>query len=443
MHDKMALILIFGVPLFAFGVLSAAFSHPVIRGLGVVVVDENRSETSRTFVEQIAASPSLRIVERSSDLASAARAIRAGDATAAVYIPANFERDLKAERRPQIVAFYNQQYLTAAGVATSALGDSLAAATSSAAGHAAPRPVGIGSLVPETIALVNPGRNYAQFLLRAVLPVVLHIIIVLAAGYSVGSEFRRRSMRAWLECAGGNPIVALAGKLAPLFAIFFLIMLFVPVILEGLFEIPFKGSVPMVIAAASLMIIGYLTLGALLQLLVRDLPTGLGLSALIVSPAFGFVGVGFPILAMNTFSLAWGALLPLRWYMSVLVGQAARGLPLQDSAGPFAALTGLAILYALLAMLRLRSVAASVGGEAPRPDLTPPVAAPRTIAEAFAAEWGRVLGMRGPFIILIIAPLIYGVLLPQPYLGEILRKVPIAVVDNDLSNLSRTNCADA
>jgi ABC-2 type transport system permease protein len=43
------------------------------------------------------------------------------------------------------------------------------------------------------------------------------VIIALAAGYAVGSEFRRRSR---LACAGGNPIVALAGKLAPLFAIF-------------------------------------------------------------------------------------------------------------------------------------------------------------------------------------------------------------------------------
>jgi hypothetical protein len=49
----------------------------------------------------------------------------------------------------------------------------------------------------------------------ALLPVVLHVVIALAAGCSVGSEFRRRSVRTWLACAGGNPIVALAGKLAP------------------------------------------------------------------------------------------------------------------------------------------------------------------------------------------------------------------------------------
>ena len=163
-------------------------------------------------------------------------------------------------------------------------------------GRAAPTAARIGALVAETIALVNPQRNYAQFLLRALLPVVVHVVIALAAGYAVGSEFRRRSVRTWLACAGGNPIVALAGKLAPLFGIFFVIMLTVPLILEGLFGISFKGDVPMVVVAGSLFILGYLAMGALLQLLVRDLAMGLGLTGLIVSPAFGYAGVGFPIL---------------------------------------------------------------------------------------------------------------------------------------------------
>jgi ABC-2 type transport system permease protein len=437
LRDQIARILIFGVPLLAFVVLSLAFSHPVIRGLGVVVVDADRSEASRVLVEQVAASPNLSIVERTGDLASAARAIRAGDAIAAVYIPVDFERDLRAGRRPQVVAFYNQQFLTAAGVASSGLSDSLSAATRSALDRVAPKAARIGSLVPETIALVNPGRNYAQFLLRALLPVVLHVVMVLAAGYSVGSEFRRRSTQAWLECAGGNPLVALAGKLAPMFAIFFIIMLCVPLILEGMFEIPFKGDLLMIVASVLLMIIAHLALGALLQLLVRDLATGLGISGLIASPAFGFAGVGFPVLGMNAFSTAWGSMLPLRWYMAVLVGQAARGLPPQDSARPFAALAGLAMLFSLLALFRLRSLVVGSGLKELPPEPAPPAAAPRTVGQAFAAEWRRVLGMRGPFIVLVVAPLIYGAYYPQPYLGQILRNIPIAVVDDDLSDLSQ------
>src|SRR5262249_35538367 len=178
------------------------------------------------------------------------------------------------------------------------LSDGLGAAVRGAAfaARGAPKASRIGALVAETIVLVNPQRNYAQFLLRTLLPVVLHVVVAIAAGYAVGSEFHRRSMRTWLACAGGNPIVALTGKLAPLFAIFFVVMLTVPLILEGLLGIAFKGNVPMIVIAASLFLISYLALGALLQLLVCDLATGLGLTGIVVSPAFGYAGVGFPVL---------------------------------------------------------------------------------------------------------------------------------------------------
>ena len=112
-----------------------------------------------------------------------------------------------------------------------------------------------GTLAGETIALVNPQKNYAQFLLRALLPMIIHVVITLAAGYSVGSEFRRRDARDWLESAGGDPVVALVGKLAPLFGIFFLIMLAEPLFLEGVLKIPFKGDLPLMVAAGSLLII--------------------------------------------------------------------------------------------------------------------------------------------------------------------------------------------
>ena len=435
-HDRTALILIFGVPIFAILVLTAVFSHPVMRGLGIVVVDADRSETSRAFVEQVAASPGLSIVERAGDLTSAVRAIRSGKALGAIYVPAHFERDLKAARRPQIVAFYNQQFLTAAGVAVSSLKDSLSAAVRIAAAPVAPKAPAIGSLIAETIVLVNPARNYAQFLLRALLPMVLHVVIAISAGYAVGSEFRRRSMRSWLASAGGDPIVALAGKLAPLFGIFLVFMFTLPLLLEGMLGIPFKGDAPMMVMSGVLLIIGYLALGALLQLLVCDLAVGLGLTGLVVSPAFGYAGVGFPTFGMNAFAQLWSTLLPLRWYMSVLLGQAARGLPVADSAYPFAVLAGLAVLYTLLALVRLPAVERRLSRSAASQSIQLPVLA-QGLGGAFTAEWRRVLAVPGAFILLVVGPLIYGIYYPQPYLNQILRKIPIAVVDNDLSELSR------
>jgi ABC-2 type transport system permease protein len=194
----------------------------------------------------------------------------------------------------------------------------------------------------------------------------------------------------------------------------------------------------MMVAAGCLLIIGYLALGALLQLLTLDLATGLGFAGIVVSPAFGYAGVGFPILAMNAFAQGWSAILPLRWYMAVLLGQAARGLPVQESARPFAVLAGLAAIYVALALFRMsvlqrrQRFATAIppeGGEI--------AASPRGVGGAFAAEWRRVLGTRAAFSLLFIGPLLYGIYYPQPYLNQILRKLPIAVVDNDQTELSR------
>src|SRR6201986_617354 len=133
-------------------------------------------------------------------------------------------------------------------------------------------------------------------------------------------------------------------------------MLAKPLFLEGVLEVPFKGDLPLLVVSASLLIVAYLSLGALLQLLAGDLASGLGLAGLFVAPAFGYAGVGFPTVGMNAFAQIWSAILPLRWYMAVLLGQAARGLPVSESAVPFAALAGLTVLYAGLALLRMASL---------------------------------------------------------------------------------------
>src|SRR5262249_6664379 len=119
-----------------------------------------------------------------------------------------------------------------------------------------------------------------------------------------------------------------------------------------------------------------------------------------------------------------------------LLGQGARGLPVSDSARPFAVLAALTVLYALLALWRLRAVAGRLSRRTAADDVVLPADAPG-VAGAFAGEWRRVLAIRGAFILLIGAPLIYGIYYPQPYLNQILRKLPIAVVDADQSELGR------
>ena len=437
-RDGLALFLALGVPIIAFSILALTFSNVVIRNLKVSVVDADRSPTSLTYVQAIASAPGVSVAERSGDMTSAMHAVRSGDAIAAIYIPENFEHDLTAQERPKIVVLYNRQYFTPGNTAAAGISNAIAAATATLP-PSSPAKSGYapGSLVVEQYVLTNPALNYAQFLLRAILPTVLHVVTAIAAGYAVGSEFSRRSLRAWLRAAGGSPLTALVGKLAPLFAIFILMMVVNAGIIHGLFNIPFRGDSLLMGAAACLLLIAYLSLGSLFQLLTRNLALGMSLTALVCNPAFGFAGVGFPVLAMNGFARFWGALLPLRWYVQILFDQAVRGLPASDSIRPFMILGALGMVFFALCWQRLSALAATSTSSVAEPAAAEDAFAGYGVGDAMFAEFRRILNDRGVFGLIVLAPLIYGLLYPQPYLGQLLRDIPIAVVDQDHTELSR------
>jgi ABC-2 type transport system permease protein len=439
LRDPVARFLLFGVPVIAFLVLGLTFSRAVVRGLDVVAVDMDNSPTSRQFIQTLSASPGITIADRARDLGAATRAIRSGDAIAAVYLPPDFGKDLIAGRNPRVVSFANEQYFTPGSNAAKSLNGALQAANAAASvvgraegDRAEPAP----GLVAEEYVLSNPALNYAQFLLRAVLPTVLHVVIAISAGFAVGSEFRRRSFREWWTLSGHSVATALVGKLLPYFVVLMLMFVLMVGILDVWLGVSFRGDAVMTAVSASLLIIAYQLIGCLMQLLTRDLALGLSLTGIVVSPAFGYAGVGFPVIAMQTFPRVWGALLPLRWYIQILFDQATRGAAPGFTGTPFAALFGITVVLALLVWWRFRAVV--------RRGLTPPEeqAAPEPsersgVSGAFAAEWARVLRDRGVLGLFVLAPFLYSVFYPQPYLGQIVRKIPLAVVDQDNTDLSR------
>ena len=58
------------------------------------------------------------------------------------------------------------------------------------------------------------------------------------------------------------------------------------------------------------------------------------------------------------------------------------------------------------------------------------------------AELRRILNDRGVFGLIVLAPILYGILYPQPYLGQLLREIPIAVVDQDHTEAQPRSCPD-
>ena len=205
--------------------------------------------------------------------------------------------------------FINTQFFTPGNNAGKSIRDAMTAASAAVSparsGGRRPGEPGAG-LVPEEYVLANPALNYAQFLLRAVLPTVLHVVIAISAGYAVGSEFRRRSMREWWDLSGRNIATALVGKLLPYYVVLMLMFVLMVGILDVWLGVSFRGNAVLTAVSATLLIVAYQMIGCLMQLLARNMAVGLSLTGIIVSPAFGFAGVGFPVLAMQDFPARLG-----------------------------------------------------------------------------------------------------------------------------------------
>src|SRR5579871_1428482 len=436
-RDPVALLLTLVAPLVAFTLLAGTFSNAVIRQLHIDVVDVDRSATSNALIQAIDAAPGVTLTLRSTDLTSALHAIRAGEAIAAVYIPGNFERDFLSNRRPQVVNFYNRQFFTPGNIAASGVQAAVSAAVSTLPKSSLSHSWSPGPLVVEQYALNNPALNYIQFLVRATMPTVLHVLVAVAGAFSVGSEFgERRVISEWLATAGGSPLAAIVGKFAPYCAIFLTMLVIAATILHTVFNISFRGDAALVAASAFLLIVAYYFLGALFVLLVRNLAVGLSLTGIVCSPAFGFAGVGFPAIAIEGFAKVWGSLLPLRWYVQILFDQGARGAAAQDSLPAFWRLAALAAVIFALAWLRARTVlreAPPSESPAPAPQYGGPL-----VSRAFAGEYMRVLRDKGAFGLIVLGPLIYAALYPQPYVGQLIRNLPIGVIDDDGTEISRT-----
>jgi ABC-2 type transport system permease protein len=223
----------------------------------------------------------------------------------------------------------------------------------------------------QTHALFNPTLNYVYFLLAALIPSILQVIMVTTSSYSVGLDVETRHRLRILRRLGGGLWPAMAGKILPYTILFMLVLGLSDTLLFVGFGLPRHGHSWLLIIAGLLYILSCQLIGALLALLLKPIASAVSIGTLLTAPAFGFMGIGFPRLGMNAFAYGYGALLPGTWYLIARIDQTVRGTPIDLSWKPLLILLAFTVGLAGLAAWRLerirRSTDRSSGRIAPQP----------------------------------------------------------------------------
>ena len=330
------------VPLAQMVLLAAVFSAGLATRLPIGVLDLDGSDLSRSIVRMVDATPDSAVAMRVGDLAEGRNLILSGKIHGLLMLPRDLQRDVFAARRPEVVFFYNTQTLTTGNL--TARGVNAAVPTASAgirlslrSAQGQPLEMAQTDLQPipvQTNALFNPTLNYVFFLLAALIPSVLQVVMVTTSAYSVGLDVETNHRLRILRRLGGGIWPAMAGKMLPYTILFLLVLGLSDVLMFTGFGLPQRGHSLLLIVAGLLFILACQFLGALLALLLKPTVSAVSIGTLLTAPAFGFMGIGFPRLGMNAFSHIYGALLPGTWYLTARIDQTVRGTPIDLSWKP-------------------------------------------------------------------------------------------------------------
>ncbi|HEY3382805.1 MAG TPA: ABC transporter permease [Vicinamibacterales bacterium] len=359
------LILLVVLPIASFAILWTIFGDGVPRDLPLAVVDQDHSALSRQLTRMVDATPSLSVAVQVPDLEAARSLILRNKVYGFIVIPSDMERDVRRGEAPAVVAYYNAQLLLPASLIRRDL--RMAVGTLSAVAelkvreaHGEPPRAAMAHLEPIRLdyhTLFNPQLSYLYYLVAALLPTMLQIFVTVGTVHALGVELKEGTAGAWMEAAGGSAWRAVVGKLLPYTAHFSVLSLFMLVVLFRYMGVPMRGSMQVIVAGTLLFVLAYQAVALLVVAWIANLRFATSVAAFYCTPAFAFVGITFPTMAMPVLGRVWGAVLPLTHYLKILVDQAMRGTAPANSMASLGALLVFVCVAPLISVWRMGEVA--------------------------------------------------------------------------------------
>ena len=196
-RDEGVLIFFIIVPLVYPLLYSWIYNNEVVHDVPVVIVDQSHSQQSRQFIRMVDASPDVRVLCYADDLDEAESLVSRQVAKGVYFIPEDFGARLNRMQQAVVSVYcdmslmltYKAIYQTAVAV-TQAMGAEIQTKLS---GNYTAREDMITTrpLNFEDVPVFNPAGGYGNFIIPAVLMLILQQTLVLGIGLSAGTARER------------------------------------------------------------------------------------------------------------------------------------------------------------------------------------------------------------------------------------------------------------
>jgi len=297
-----------------------------VKDVPMAVYDQSMTQSSRDLIERFTASPEFRLEEMATSDKEVAQAIDSGRASMGLVIPWRFATDLKRGEQAQVqviidgtdsnAAFHVARYV---GIIVTDYNEELMERGGGVAGMRE-LPVDL-----RYRAWFNPNLESRWFLIPGVIAVLSMLVSLSLTAMAVAREKELGTMEQ-LMVTPIRPVELVIGKTLPFAAITFGEIALVSLVGIFWFEVPFRGSVLVLILGAALFFLNSLGLGLLISTLSATQQQAMITSSFIFTPAILLSGFIFPITNMPLSVQYLTYLNPLRYFITVVHGVFLKGV---------------------------------------------------------------------------------------------------------------------
>ena len=340
-RDRFTLAMLIGIPAIQLVLFGYAVQTEV-RNVPTIVLDESHTPQSRRLVEMMANTRNFRIVGTAANRDEVRDAIERGDAAAAIIVPPEFATDLKRGRSAQA-----QVIVDAADPLSSAAAISAAALTGARSGpELAVRAASASLAAPIEVRVrpwYNPEGRSSHYIVPGIIGVLLTMTMVSITGAAIVRERERGTLEQLVVTPIGKTSLML-GKTIPFAVVGYLQVTVILLLGKLLFDIPVRGSLPLLYLLIAPFIIASLGMGLFISAVTKTQIQAMQLSFFFIMPNILLSGFMFPRAAMPEPAQWIGAALPLTYFLTVMRGVLLKGVELSDVWRQALVLTGFAIV---------------------------------------------------------------------------------------------------
>lgn len=219
---------------------------------------------------------------------------------------------------------------------------------------------------PEVEVLYNEDLDTSAVMVPGLAGLILLFVGTVITSLGVVRE-RQAGTLEQLAVMPLRPRDVFLGKVAPYFAVAALDLAVVLAVGVWLFDVPFRGSPLLLVAAALLFLFVALGIGVLISTVSQNQGQAVQLAMMTLLPQVLLSGLIFPISSMPA-GVAWlSYLMPLTYFADIARAVMLRGAPLAAVWQPFVLLAVLGLVVVTLSILRFRRDLAPPPARHPRP----------------------------------------------------------------------------